>query len=233
LEPGAVLVLALEHETEIEEGRLLGLLDWSPRERSRIAAFRSAAARTSWCLARRLLRDALRDLAGVADAHRRLAYGEQGKPFVPGCSVSFNWAHADGCAALALSRGREVGIDIESVRPSGIDYLAIAAEGFREEEARWVGTEPGGLSWSRFLSLFVQKEAWLKATGQGLNAPVAGAPASLALPPAQAPGRLLAEIGEKNRYFLAVDSSLQGDDPRISLRRWSIEGGGGEDISLY
>jgi 4'-phosphopantetheinyl transferase len=210
---GTVLVLVLEHEAELDDDRLAGLLDWSPEDLGRMARFRHRGAKTSWCLSRRLLRDALCELTGIGDAHRLMELGEFGKPFVRGCGLGFNWSHADGCVALAMANGREIGTDIESAqRPRG-DYLDVARGFFTEKERDWIGREANDESWRRFLSLFVQKEAWLKATGRGLSLPLAEAPSAFELPPARRPGRLLLEIGRRGRYFLAVDATI-GEGPK-------------------
>jgi len=203
-----ILVLILEHESALGDDRLLGLLDWSPDELERMGRFKHQGAKTSWCLSRRLLRDALSELCGIRDATRRLEYGEFGKPFIGGCDMRFNWSHAEGCIALALTQCGEIGIDIEGAWRHRGDYLDIARDYFLESEREWIGSELGTASWERFLSLFVQKEAWLKATGTGLSASLAEAPAALELPPSRSPGRVLAEVGRVGRYFLAVDASL-------------------------
>jgi 4'-phosphopantetheinyl transferase len=211
LGPGTVLVIVLEHEPAWEDERLLGLLDWSPEDRDRMAAFRHQGAKTSWCLSRRLLRDALCELVGVEDAHERMEYGEYGKPFIKDCRLQFNWSHAGGCVALALAEGRSVGVDIESFDRPSVGYLDIADAYFNEQERAWVKAATGEeSSWARFLSLFVQKEAWLKATGLGLSSPLADARAELILPPKRNPISALLEVGRNARYFLAVDASIGG-----------------------
>jgi len=217
LEAGTVLVLILEHEVALEDERLLRLLDWSPEELERMARFRHQGAKTSWSLSRRLFSDALCELAGIEDAHLRLEYGEYGKPFIRDCDIRFNWSHAEGCAALALAAGRDLGVDIENAgRPQG-DYLDIAENYFSKSERDWIGREQDWESWARFLSLFVQKEAWLKATGRGLSFPLAQAPAVPALPPEQSPRRALLEVGQKGRFFLAVDASVGEEDEIVSF----------------
>jgi phosphopantetheinyl transferase len=223
--PETVLVVVLEHDRELDDGRLAGLLDWSPEELARLARFRHQGAKTSWCMSRRLFRDALCELTGIADAHRRLEPGEFGKPFLRGCGLTFNWSHADGCVALALAEGREIGTDIESVRRPRGDYLDVARGFFGEDERGWIGREPNDGSWERFLSLFVQKEAWLKATGRGLGLPLAEAPAAFELPPSRRPGRLLLEVGREDRYFLAVDASIEEglEAPRFIVETRGIE----------
>ncbi len=213
---GTVLVKVLEHEKALGDERLLGLMDWSSEDRERIARFRHQGSKTSWCLSRLALRDALRELGGIEDAHMRLEYGEYGKPFIRDCGIGFNWSHTEGCVALALASGREVGVDIETARRSQADFLGIAESYFSEEERKWIGRAADG-GWTRFLALFVQKEAWLKAKGLGLSFPLAEAPAQLELPPARGPGRALREVGAEASYFLAVEASIDGEDEALNF----------------
>jgi len=209
-----------EYPSVLKDEALFKLIDWSPEERGRIAEFRVASAKTSWCLARLFMENALRKFSGIPDAHRRIALGGFGKPFIPGCDIHFNWSHAEGCAALAVAHGQEVGVDIEGVGRIGMDHIGIGDDQFRKEERAWISSAPDCESWERFLSLFVQKEAWLKAAGRGLSLPLADVPSSLALPPCRSPGRILIEGGSKGRYFLAVDASTGTESNEV---QFSIE----------
>jgi 4'-phosphopantetheinyl transferase len=210
-----VHIIILEHESSLGDDQLRGLLEWSPSEFDRTSRFRHQGAKTSWCLSRWLLRDKLSELFGFCDADRHLSYGKHGKPFISGCDIHFNWSHAEGCVVLIIALGAEVGIDIESIGSPYCDYLDIAKNLFLASECDWIGLETGQASWERFLSLFVQKEAWLKATGQGLSHPISEAPAALKSPPYNSPGRILLEIGQKNRIILAGDASIGGTESQF------------------
>jgi len=62
------------------------------------------------------------------------AYGKPGIPSeIPGSDLRFNASHSGGMALIAITRRREVGIDVEAVR-SDIDYLAVAEHAFSERE---------------------------------------------------------------------------------------------------
>ena len=77
---------------------------------------------------------------------------------------------------------------------------------FSEREASWIGQESGTSSWERFLSVFCQKEAHLKAQGYGLSAGLAGARATLNLPPHFSKGAAILAVGKEERRFLAVET---------------------------
>jgi phosphopantetheinyl transferase len=215
---GTVNIITLEHESTLGDDQLRDLLEWSPAEFECTSRFRRLEAKTSWCLSRWLLRDKLFELFGIRDADRHLSYGKHGKPFISGCDIHFNWSHSDGCVALIIGIGAEVGIDIENVGSRICDYLDIAKSQFLACEHEWIGFETGQASWERFLSLFVQKEAWLKAIGEGLSRPLTDAPAALRLPPYFSAGRTIVEIGQRNRYILAGDASIGNMEPQFQFQ---------------
>jgi phosphopantetheinyl transferase len=206
-----VRVIILEHAKAIADDQLLGLLDWSSAERARMAKFRHQGAKTSWCLSRWLLGESLRELCGLENAKGCLVPGEFGKPAIPECPVHFNWSHAEGCVAMALAADREVGIDIESLGRQVGDFLDIAKSQYAVAECDWIGDLPDEEAWKRFLSLFVQKEAWLKARGWGLSKALSEAPVSLDMPPTRSWGNMLSEVGRRDSYYLAVDATLDGN----------------------
>lgn len=203
-----VRIEVLEHPKALLDAALERVLPWTPGELEAMGALRSPTARTSWCMSRLLLRESLSSLGGIENADRRLRHNEFGKPFILNCGLSFNWSHADGCVALAVAPGFEVGVDIEGVEAQAIDHLDIASALFLPRESDWIAGERGQVSWERFLSIFVQKEAILKARGCGLSRPLSEAGADLLLPPHRCRDLLLVEIGREQRYFLAAKAIL-------------------------
>jgi medium-chain acyl-[acyl-carrier-protein] hydrolase len=120
-------------------------------------------------------RGALRTLLGRYLAHdpRRLrfAYGAHGKPALAAGGaagrLSFNVAHSDGLALVAVTRGREVGVDLERVRP-GLAAEEIAARYFSPREFEALRALPRSLRPEAFFHCWTRKEAYLKATGAGV-----------------------------------------------------------------
>jgi phosphopantetheinyl transferase len=200
---GRVSVLLLQHDDELDDSRLATLDHWSRADLDRIAKFRHQGARTSWCVSRLLVRRALAAACELDPDALDLCYGPQGKPYLANTSVRFNWSHTTGCVALAISAIREVGCDIEdSTRPSW-DYLDVAAACFTPAELAWV-TQPNDMTarWGRFLCLYVQKEARLKALGHGLSSPLRSVPVALEDPPFRDPS--LRCFRYADRYTVAV-----------------------------
>lgn len=88
------------------------------------------------------------------------AYGEHGKPYLPG-GPDFSLTHTGTFAALAVREG-PVGLDAETVAP----VRRAAERALTAEERRYIESEPE----RRFAYLWTRKEAVLKCTGAGLSA---------------------------------------------------------------
>ncbi len=81
--------------------------------------------------------------------------------------VRFNLSHTSGAALIAVSLGREVGVDIEKQRSMN-DMDAIAQSVFsREEWAQWESLEEE-FRMTMFYRVWTRKEAYLKAIGLGI-----------------------------------------------------------------
>ncbi len=171
MKPGCVRLLILEHEDSLKDPQLVTLFPWSGADLERMAKFRHQGSKTSWCFSRFLFRHALASASGLELQDLNLDYGPYGKPFLPGSTLRFNWSHTPGCVVLALSLSEELGCDVEDVRRPVTDFGDIAKQFFSEAEQAWIqeaDTTSG--AWERFLQLFVEKEARIKASGLGLHA---------------------------------------------------------------
>ena len=77
--------------------------------------------RTHFVVARGLLRVLLGRYLGQDPPHLRFTYGPHGKPALAtdtgGGALRFNVSHSHGLALYAITRGREVGVDVERIRP--------------------------------------------------------------------------------------------------------------------
>jgi 4'-phosphopantetheinyl transferase len=92
-----------------------------------------------------------------------------GKPYLAepaGHDLRFNLSHTRGLAVIALAPGREVGVDVEAVRP-GRRAQAIADRWFTDAEADAIRSaeDPDAV----FFRLWARKEAYLKATAEGFR----------------------------------------------------------------
>ena len=162
--------LNVGHEAVRASGALL-----SSAERQRASRFAFALDRRRFTVARAWLRRLLSARLGIRPESIELVYGAHGKPALARrCAASdlrFNVSHADDVAVYAFSSGREIGIDIESIRVIG-DAEDIAARFFsRRENEAYRALDPGDRSLG-FYNCWTRKEAFVKALGDGLDYPL-------------------------------------------------------------
>lgn len=147
----------------------------------------AARDRDRFVAARGLLRTLLGAYLRRAPAVLRFVYWEHGKPALaaePGVTLPcFNLAHAGARALLAIAADRELGVDIEAVADA-LDWLPLAQAHFApaEVDALRAGPPVGPFApgvpatasgRAAFYRTWALKEAWAKARGDGLAAPLA------------------------------------------------------------
>ena len=150
-------------------GRFQLLLE--PEERDRAARFRFDYLRQAFILARGGLRVLLGCYLGVLPAAVRFTYGSKGKPALSRGSLEFNVSHSGGLAVFAFTLGCEIGVDVEQLR-SLPEMSEIASKFFCVEETAELMALPAGERERAFFLCWTRKEAYIKATGYGLSAPL-------------------------------------------------------------
>jgi 4'-phosphopantetheinyl transferase len=148
----------------------------SPDESARARAFRFSVDREHWIVARAWLRTTLARYLRCEPGELAFRYGPHGKPaLAPGCGgpLAFNLTHTADLALLAVSRGREVGIDVERVQPMP-DLHQLAAGVFTPREWALFDRLPPTLRHEAFLRCWTRKEAYAKARGEGLALGLSG-----------------------------------------------------------
>ncbi len=143
----------------------------SPDEVLRAARLRSPLSANRFCIARGILRTLLAEYLATSPEYVQFSYGLHGKPKLAGESqgnLSFNVAHSNGLAVFAIARGSDIGVDVEEIRQ--IDELAGCASIFLSpEELVEFKAIPDLKKLERFMTLWVSKEAILKAYGIGFS----------------------------------------------------------------
>ena len=95
-----------------------------------------------------------------------------GKPFVQGLgqahSVAFNLAHSAQFGLLAVTRGREIGVDIEIERNLE-DLEGMARQIMSPSEFQRFQSTEADRAREAFFGLWTQKEALVKAAGTGFS----------------------------------------------------------------
>lgn len=143
----------------------------SDDERRRAARFRLPELRRRYVAAHGVLRVLLGSYLRVAPSVPRFQLNAHDKPFlIPECSaeLKFNLSHAGEMALFAFALAREVGVDIEQIRPmpSGVQ---IADRFFTPAESARIRSAPPESRDEVFFEHWVRKEAFVKAVGQGVS----------------------------------------------------------------
>ncbi|HVX44950.1 MAG TPA: 4'-phosphopantetheinyl transferase superfamily protein [Mycobacteriales bacterium] len=159
----SVAVWRIDLRAEVGSGPL------SREERERAGGFDDPAQRRRFTTAHVALREILGTTLGCDPGGIALSRGRYGKPRCAG--PPFNLSHSGEHALLAVGTIREVGIDLEQVRPR-FPVEAFARRYFPATEADLVGADP-----ARYAALWTRKEACVKVAGErlvrGLRLPVA------------------------------------------------------------
>jgi len=176
LESGEVHVLSVDLDAEPEP--FLALL--SEPERERAARFHFDIHRRRYVVAHGSLRRILADELGVDPDGLAFSEGERGKPGLPAhADLEFNLSHSASCALVALTRAAPVGVDVEERRP--IEHaVTIARRYFSPAEIVAFDALPEPERIPAFYRCWTRKEAYLKATGEGLSLPLVGFDVTLA-----------------------------------------------------
>jgi 4'-phosphopantetheinyl transferase len=143
------------------------LLPSDERERSlRIRRPGSAArwAASRWALRTLLSRYLEEDPAAIA-----LSPGEHGKPALAEVPerLAFNLSHSGALALVAVTIGREVGVDVEAIDPAR-DLTALAERSLDPDAAAAVRAAPPARRARAFYEAWVRREALVKCVGTGL-----------------------------------------------------------------
>jgi 4'-phosphopantetheinyl transferase len=148
-------------------GRSLSQDEWDRANR-----FRFDRHRRQYVVGRGALRTLLGAYTGTRPELVRFTYGPRGKPFLEGSGdLQFNLSNSDERALVGFVRGREIGVDIEYLKPMP-DCEQIAERFFSESERVVLRGIPKETKEEAFFNCWTRKEAYLKAVGEGLAAPL-------------------------------------------------------------
>lgn len=144
----------------------------SDDERAHAALLRFHHLRRSFVIRRGVLRCLLGRYLGVNPESIRFNYGSKGKPALASApNIEFNTSHSGNLAVFALTVGCPVGVDVEQIRPL-LEIQAIADRFFCKEEAAEIMSLSPNDHQRSFFCCWTRKEAYVKASGDGLSAPL-------------------------------------------------------------
>jgi 4'-phosphopantetheinyl transferase len=147
----------------------------SADERTRAERFYLERDRKRFIAGRGLLRTILGCYSGIDASRLQFCYGHHGKPALaetPGRSrLSFNLSHSQELILYAITREREIGVDVEHIRPIS-EFEQIAERCFSAREIAVFRALPPSQKLAAFFNAWTRKEACLKAMGDGLAFPM-------------------------------------------------------------
>jgi 4'-phosphopantetheinyl transferase len=181
-------------------------------EQARADRFYFERDRQRYLVTRALVRTVLSRYAPVAPTDWRFEPNEHGRPLIvnddaAARSLSFNLTHTDDLIALAVTRGREVGIDTENIERGA--PLDVADRYFAPSEVRDLRALRATQQPLRFFELWTLKESYIKARGMGLAIPLR---------------HFAFDLRDERRVSLAIAPELQDPTERWALRQlWPSE----------
>jgi 4'-phosphopantetheinyl transferase len=186
--------------------RRAGCLDAD--ERARASTFRFENHRRSWVAGRAALRMLAGRYLDVPPREIRFERGFAGKPRIPDASVHFSVSRSDGAILVAFAGDREIGADVERLRPDR-DGMNVAGKFFAPREAASLAALPEGIRSEAFVRCWTAKEAYLKGRGDGLGFPLDAFEVS---PEADGPRRMAAhrDAGELARWWIVPFTPEEG-----------------------
>ncbi len=219
----------LDHSQAVLE-KLTKIL--SPDEAERADRFHFSCDRTRFIASRGILREILSRYLGCTPAQIDLSYESNGKPKLKPTQaikldLRFNLSHTRNAGLYAISRGKEVGVDIEWT-PQIIPWEKIADAFFARKESEKLQKWPANQRAKGFFICWTRKEAYVKARGGGLSIPLDSFEVSAA--PEERPALLAAaDPSELTRWTmwdipvgkpLAATLVVEGHPRRLRLLHW-------------
>jgi len=146
----------------------------SADEIARINRLRFPELREKAIVARGVLRTILGEYLAMPATKLSFCYGAAGKPalhFSAQIKLEFNLTHSHQEGVLAITCGRSLGVDIEYLSELS-EYGELADRFFSQAEVQLLKQIDPARRNLAFYYIWVQKEAYVKALGQGLRIPL-------------------------------------------------------------
>jgi len=171
----------------------------SSEEKERAARFHFRRDRNRYVVAHGVIRVLLGRYVSLQPAALHFYRGTNNKPALGdqphGRALTFNLSHAETVGVCAVSRNRNLGIDVEEIKEESVDEN-FANRYFSPQEVKELMNLPPEQRANGFFACWTRKEAYVKALGTGLHAPLDGFTVSLV---PDGPGRFLGGVDPKWR----------------------------------
>lgn len=200
-----------------EVSALLPLL--SQRDMARVDGFTDPRARKQRVISRAMLRKALAPYVGCPPEDLKFGIAGAGKPvLVAPRKMQFNQTHSGDIVLYAIAASREVGVDVERLRPVP-KAVALAKRFMSAEEHERIRAASGEERDHAFLSMWVRRESSAKACGTSMWRALEG---YLAAHPDHAAtmSRYTAKVLDYSDEYVAAVAAV-GDDWQV-IRRGGV-----------
>jgi 4'-phosphopantetheinyl transferase len=144
----------------------------SADERARVDRFYFEKDRRSHLVSRGWLRLIIGRYLGRPPQELAFATNGYGKPSLqPEVPLRFNVTHSGALVVVAVTLGRTLGVDVETIRPD-TEVVELAERFFSVGERVALARVPAEQQRDAFFNGWTRKEAYLKAHGHGLSLPL-------------------------------------------------------------
>ena len=137
-------------------------------EIARANRFKFLEHKNSFIAARGFLRQILSKYLQKSAKDIVFNYSDRGKPLLVNTDIQFNISHSQNIALYCVTRHNSIGIDLEYLKKN-IEHDKIASRFFNESEYQAIIELSLNERQRAFFQLWTIKEAYLKATGEGLG----------------------------------------------------------------
>lgn len=145
----------------------------SDDEKERAGHYYFARHRRRFTVARAGLRKILSRYLAQEAQHINFSYSQHGKPGVKTDKIAydlhFNVSHSGEIALYALTGSVAIGVDIEKISTRKYSYQDLAQRYFSNMEYEQLIALPASQQQAAFFHVWTQKEAFIKAIGEGLS----------------------------------------------------------------
>ena len=139
----------------------------SADEKARAERFHFPEHRNRFIAARGFLREIISSYLEVASQEIIFNYSDRGKPNLSNNKLQFNISHSQDIALYGFINNCLIGIDVEYLRED-LKCDQIATRFFSDRESQLIKSSTKEQQTETFFHLWTAKEAYLKATGEGL-----------------------------------------------------------------
>lgn len=168
----------IDDERHLDDMRCL----LSDEELAQERRFFFADDRKRYLVTRAMVRTVLSRYAPLPPDAWTFSKNDYGRPAIADAIISdeplarglaFNLSHTRGLIALAVARGRDLGVDVENLSIRNIS-LDVADRFFSTIEVEDLARVPAHAQQKRFFEYWTLKESYIKARGMGLSLPLDG-----------------------------------------------------------